>query len=104
MSAASLNIIEAIESPGSTSSIETKQEGSGNIKEKTTVLKSGLLQLDKRLPNMKNINKKDSFMQRKIQSLKVIRGVIIYREITLNNSKVLQLVLPEVYKETALLG
>lgn len=42
-------------------------------------------------------------MKKNFHVLKVIRGVL-YREIILNDSKVLQLVLPEIYRETALLG
>lgn len=101
--AASVNIIEMTDSPGKPLAQVEMREIRKHQREDKHIGKWVTATIDKKIPHIKYFTKEDSIMKKNFSSFKIIRG-ILYRQITINEETVLQLVLPEVYRKTALLG
>lgn len=100
---ASVNILDAAESPGQPMSQIEQREIRKSQRDDALLGKWVRATIDRKLPRNCFFSKEDLLLKKTFHSLKMIRG-ILYREITLGEDTVLQLVLPKVYHKTVLQG
>ena len=101
--AASINIIEATESPGQPLAQIEQREIRKNQREDPVLGKWVRATMDKKFPKEYSYSKEDQAMSKTFNNLKMIRG-ILYREIKDGENTIQQLVLPTIYRKTVLQG
>jgi hypothetical protein len=101
---ASVNVIDITECPGQPLSQIELREIRKNQRADPVLGKWLRAKIDNQLPIRQNyISPEDNIMKRNFEKFKIIRGVM-YREITKGDDHLRQLVLPQIYRETALQG
>ena len=96
MPAASINIVEATESPGQPTAQTEQREISWNQREDIVLGKWVHATIDRKMPKDFSSSREDKIMKKVFHSLKMIRG-ILYREMKDGDNTIQQLVLPKTF-------
>lgn len=99
-----INIIDATETPGTPMAQIEMREIRRSQREDPVIGRWTRATMDRRLPNMRHqTDKLDVIMRKNFKYFSMKRGVL-YREVKEGESSITQLVLPAIYRETALSG
>ena len=94
--AASINIVEATESPGQPMAQIAQREIRWNQREDIVLGKRVRATIDRKMPNEYSSSREDKTMKKVFHSLKMIRG-ILYREMKDGDNTIEQLFLPKIF-------
>lgn len=100
---ASINIVDATESPGQPMAQIEQREIRKNQREDVIIGKWVRATIDRKMPKDYSNTREDKIMRKIFHSLKIIRG-ILYRETKDGENTIKQLVLPKIYHNTVLQG